>query len=105
MAIGQGNYAVLWPRGKKVKQATHLARRLDGLQGKTIGGLWNWVYRGDQIFPMLERNLTVRFPGIKFVNYEVFGPTHGSEEARTLADLPDKLRQNKCDAIISSMGC
>ncbi len=105
MAIKKGSYAVLWPRGKKVTQATRLAKRLDNLKGKTIGELWNWVYRGDQIFPILERNLTTQFPTIKFVNYEVFGSTHGSEEARTLAALRDKLRQNKCDAIISSTGC
>lgn len=53
---------------------------------------------------MIEKELAKRCPGIKFVSYEVFGSTHGAQEAKVLEALPDKLRQNKCDAVISR-GC
>ncbi len=49
--------------------------------------------------------LAKRYPGIKFVKYEAFGSTHGAKEKETLAALRDKLKQHKCDAVISGMGC
>ena len=54
---------------------------------------------------MIEKELTKRYPGIKFVSYEVFGRTHGEEEAKVIAALPDRLKQNGCDAVISGNGC
>ncbi len=98
-------YEVVWPRGKKTVETIRLAKRFDTLEGKTICALWNWVFRGDQIFPIIERELAKRYHGIKFVSYEAFGSTHGAEEAKVIAALPDKLKQNKCDAVISGVGC
>jgi len=98
-------YEVAWPRGKKVTEIVRFAKRLDTLEGKTVCGLWDWLFRGDQIFPMIEKGLAKQYPGLKFVGYEVFGSTHGGEERKVLADLQDKLEQNKCDAVISGIGC
>ena len=60
---------------------------------------------GDDIFPMIEEELSKRYPGIKFVSYHEFGSTHGGSEPEVLAALPAKLKQNKCDAVISGIGC
>lgn len=98
-------YEVVWPRGNKTKEITRFAKRLHTLEGKTIGELWNWVFRGDEIFPAIETEMTKRYPGIKFVNYEVFGSMHGGEEGKVIEALPDKLKQNACDAIIAGVGC
>ncbi len=98
-------YEVVSPRGKKAVEIIRLAKRLDTLEGKTICELWDWIFRGDQIFPAIEKELTKQYRGIKFVSYEVFGSTHGGDEAKVLAALPDKLKQNKCDAVISGVGC
>ncbi len=100
-----GYYEVVWPRGKRRSEAVRFARRLDTLEGKTVGELWDWIFRGDQIFPVIEKELVKRYPGIKFVNYDVFGSTQGFDEAQVLAGLPDKLKQYKCDAVISAVGC
>lgn len=105
MAPETGIYAALWPRARKSVEPVSFARRLDTLHGKTVGILWDRIFRGDEIFPMIEKELAGQYPEIKFVGYEVFGATHGGEEARTLAALPDKLRQNDCDAVISGLGC
>ncbi len=75
------------------------------MEGKIIGELWDWVYRGDEIFAVIEKELTGRYPGIRFVGYQEFGRTLGTEAAGSLESLPGKLRQNECDAVISSMGC
>ncbi len=98
-------YEVVWPRGKKVVESARFARRLETLAGKTVGFLWDWLFRGDQIFPVIEKELANQYPGIKFVGYEEFGSTHGGKEAEVLAALPDKLKRYKCDAVISGVGC
>ena len=100
-----GVYEVLWPRGKKVIKITPLAKRLDTLKGKTVCELWDWLFRGDEIFPMIEKGLEKQYPGIKFVNYQVFGSTHSGEEAKVIAALPSKLKELGCDAVISGIGC
>ena len=98
-------YEVVWPRGRRVVEHALYARRLDTLEGKTIGEVWDWIYMGDKIFPWIEKELAKRYPGIRFIGYEAFGSTHGADEANVLAALPDKLKQNKCDAVISGVGC
>ncbi len=98
-------YEVVWPRGKKVTEMAPFARRLVALEGKTVCELWDWLFRGDEIFPAIEEGLVKRYPGIKFVGYEAFGSTHGGEEKKVLADLQEKLRRNGCDAVISGVGC
>lgn len=96
---------VLWPRGRKTGDVRPLAKRLDTLEGITIGELWDDLFRGDEIFPLLREELGRRFPGVRFVDYRVFGSTHGGEEHRTMAELPDKLREHGVDAVISGMAC
>lgn len=98
-------YRVVWPRGPKTIGVTDLAPRLAGLEGKIIGELWDDLFRGDEIFPILEEELGRRFPGVRFVRYDVFGSTHGADEHRVLAELPDKLKRHGVDAIISGMAC
>ena len=100
----EAGYEVLWPRGKKTHSATNLARRLENLQGKRVGELWNWSFRGDQMFPTIEQELTKRYPGIKFVGYEELGSI-GMGNAETLGIVADKLKQNQYDAVICGVGC
>ena len=96
---------VLWPRGRRTVTARPVAPRLDTLAGKTIGQLWDDLFRGDEIFPMLEAALAQRYPGVKFVDYRTFGSTHGAEEHEVLANLPARMRELGVDAIISGMAC
>jgi len=105
-AMAQGTtYRVLWPRGKKVLKTTPLAKRLPTLEGKTICELWDWIFRGDEIFPVLEKMLSDRYPGVKFVSYKEFGNTHGPEEAKVVGNLKTTLKKHGCDAVISAVGC
>ena len=102
---GRETYRVVWPRGAKAVQATDVAPRLSTLDGKTIGQLWDDLFRGDEIFPILEEEIARRFPGVRFVRYDTFGSTHGRDEQRVLAELPAKLRELGVDAVISGMAC
>lgn len=95
----------LWPRGRRTVKVRPMAPRLDTLAGKTIGHLWDDLFRGDEIFPMLEQALAQRFPGVKFVGYDVFGSTHGAREHDVLANLALHMREHGVDAVISGMAC
>ncbi len=99
------DYAVVWPRGEKAAALQPLAPRLDGLEGKRIAFLWDYLFRGDEIFPMLADGLAGRYPGVDFIGYEVFGSTHGDEEREIVAALPARLKELGADAIVSGMGC
>ena len=105
MAPEKGVYEVVWPRGKRPRSGVVLAKRLDTLNGKTVAEVWDWIFHGDEMFAVIEKELAKRYPGIRFVSYEKFGNIHGAEEAKVLAALPDRLQQNKCDAVISGVGC
>ena len=102
---GRETYRVVWPRGARTMQASDVAPRLTSLEGRTIGQLWDDLFRGDEIFPILEEELSRRFPGVRFVRYDTFGSTHGRHEQRVLAELPDMLKRHEVDAVISGMAC
>lgn len=102
--MGEPVYEVVWPLGKSVYEPMHLARRAPDLEGKTVCELWDWAFRGDEIFPIVRELLSKRYPSIKFVDYNVFGDTHGPKERGVIASLPELLRKHRCDAVISSVG-
>jgi len=98
-------YEALWPRSPRQVGVKPLARRLDTLNGKTIAQLWDYVFRGNEVFALLEEGLKKRYPDVRFVNFKEFGNTHGSEEREVLASLPRKFKEMGVDAVISGMGC
>ncbi|HET7597132.1 MAG TPA: hypothetical protein VFK15_09395 [Burkholderiales bacterium] len=100
-----GFYEVFWPRTPRQVGAKSLAPRLATLEGKTIGQLWDYVFRGDEVFQFLEEGLKARYPGVRFVSWREFGNTHGSDERDVVAALPAQLREKGVDAVISGMGC
>ena len=46
-------YEVFWPRGPSAVHTVPAAPRSD-LTGKRIGLLWDYVFRGEDIFPILQ---------------------------------------------------
>ena len=100
-----GYYEVFWPRAERQQKRKALAPRLASLEGKTVAQLWDFVFRGDEIFETLEEALKTRYPGIKFVSWREFGNTHGSDEREVVAALPKKFKEMGVDAVISGMGC
>ena len=104
MKVAEKSYRVVWPLGRRGVKTGTAAPRLESLEGKTIGELWNYLYGGDQLFPLIEVLLKERFPHIKFINYAKFGNTHGKKEKEVIAALPGKLAEYGCDAVISATG-
>jgi hypothetical protein len=104
-AESDGHYRVYWPRTRRRVGIKPLARRPDSLAGKKVAFLWDYVFRGDEIFAILQKELSHRYPGMTFVSHSEFGNTHGSDEHQVVASLPAKLKALEVDAVISGMGC
>ena len=97
-------FAALWPRSPRQTQLRPLARRLDTLNGKTVAQLWDYMFRGDDMFLILEEMLKKRYPDIRFVHWKEFGSTHSPQEHQVLASLPRMFREMGVDAVISGVG-
>ena len=105
MAGNDGYYEAVWPRTPRQAKVKALAPRLETLEGKTVAQLWDYVFRGNEVFEVLEQGLKARYPGVRFVSWREFGNTHGHEEREVVAALPAKLKAMGVDAVISGMGC
>ena len=100
--------SVISPVGIDRVQRKTVAPRLNDLSGKTVGEIWNGVFRGDESFPIVRELLKKRFPGINVIPYTEFPffpgddrPTAQQEIAKTIAAL---AREKGCDAVISGNG-
>ncbi len=98
-------YEAVWPRSPRGIQNRRRADRLESLEHKRVAFLWDYLFRGDELFPVLAKELTNRFEGIEIVNYDEFGNLHGSDEKVRVGRLPDELRDRGVDAVVSGMGC
>ncbi|MDH4146972.1 MAG: hypothetical protein OEY23_17585 [Acidimicrobiia bacterium] len=98
-------YAVVWPRSPKTAEMVELAPRPSTLEGRKVAFLWDYLFRGDEIFPILERELSARYPDMTFVPYQEFGTTHGEGEHDVIAAMAKKLADLGVDAVVSGMGC
>lgn len=105
MSGSQDQHATFWPRGTRAAEVRQPCPRPDSLDGKTVAFLWDDLFRGDEIFALLQEGLKARFPTVQFITHDVFGSTHGSDEQRILAELPGNLKSMKVDAVVSGMGC
>ncbi len=98
-------YEVVWPKSPVGVAGRSPAPRLECLDGARVAFLWDYLFRGDELFPLIEQELTGRFPGLEVVGYDVFGNSHGGDEAEFISRLPQALADNRIDAVISGVGC
>ncbi len=98
-------YEVVWPRSPRGVQRRRRADRLDSLEHKRVAFLWDYLFRGDELFPVLAKELTNRFAGVEIVNYDEFGNLHGADEKERVGRLPSDLQRRHIDAVVSGMGC
>jgi hypothetical protein len=98
-------FDVVWPLAPLGVERQALAPRPTSLDGATIGFLWDDMFRGDELFPVLEVELSKRFSGLTFVGYDTFGNTHGPDETAVIAGIGDKIREHGVTAVVSAMGC
>jgi hypothetical protein len=99
-----GQYAVVAPVAPVADTGNRVGVPLLDLTGKRIGLLWDWYFKGDEMFEILRAELTGRYPGISFIGPGEFGSTHGDREEEVIASLTSLLRAEKVDAVISAVG-
>jgi hypothetical protein len=97
-------FDVVWPKSPLGVQRRRRAPGLADLRGARVAFIWEYMFRGDELFPELQRHLTAHY-GVEVVGYEAFGNTHGPDEAAVVAALPDALRRWRVDAAVSGVGC
>ena len=97
-------YEAVWPLGKSVSEQVSLAPPVSDLSGKRVGEMWDWLFKGDAMFPVIRERLRQRYPGIQFADYNVFGNFHGHNEREVMATLPERLRGEGCEVVISGVG-
>ena len=100
-----GYYEAYWPSTPRQAVKKDVAPRLDAIAGKKIALLWGYLFRGEDVFGVLEKALKTRYPSVEFVNWREFGSTHGNKEHEVVASLPGRFRELGIDAAISGMGC
>jgi hypothetical protein len=97
-------YKVVWPLGKLTNKPIALKPRPTDLSSLTVCELSDYGFKAEVIFPLVRELLKQRYPGIKFIDYTVFGNTHGMKEEEVIAELPEKLKRYGCDVVISGVG-
>jgi hypothetical protein len=97
-------YDVLWPLSRRTVKDSPAAPRLPDLNGKTVCELWDVIFRGETIYPLLREHIRARFPAVKFVDYARFGNFYGPRGDEVAGALPEKLREHGCDAAIVGIG-
>ena len=104
MTDAPGREAVLWPLSRKASTTVEMAERPVDLNGKTVCELWDVIFRGEMIYPLIREQLKARYPGVKIVDYTHFGNFHGPKAKEILEDLPRKLKEQGADAVIAGIG-
>jgi hypothetical protein len=100
-----GAYDIVWPLAPIHRAQTAApVGRLDTLDGKRVGFLWDYLFRGDHMFEELEDALRREYPTVTFVDYEAFGNIHGADEDEVIDRLPIVLRRTGVDSVIAAVG-
>jgi hypothetical protein len=101
----EASFDVIWPKSSNGAQTRRPSSRLGSLDGNRIAFVWDYLFRGEELFPVLADELRRRFPGLEVVNYDVFGNLHGPDEHELVDGLPAALAMHRIDGVVSGNGC
>jgi len=96
-------YEVVYPLGRRKRQALEQALRPSTLDGITIGELSNDKFDSDFVFESVEKAILKRIPTAKFVSHRQFGNVYGPSESEVIRDLPGNLKRHGVRVVISGM--
>jgi hypothetical protein len=107
MPVPEAKFAVVSPQPARVLNDSPLAPRVPTLEGRTVAFLWDYIFRGDEMWEHLKPALAARHQGMKFVDHTAFGTIlgEGERKRRLLAELADKLKAMGVDAVVCGVGC
>src|ERR1700687_6180840 len=97
---------VVCPLGEPSVKPIPLAPRLNSLEGKTVGEIWNGGFAGELSFPIIREMLRERFPGVRIVPYTEFplvtiASLWPERKVKTLEAVRKTLLEKGVDAVIT----
>lgn len=99
---------IVSPEGLPAVEQRGPAPRLDTLVGKTIGEVWNGVFKGDVTFPLIRALITQKYPGVKIIPYTEFphaaGTDHPARQRELAREIAMLAKEKGCHAVISGNG-
>lgn len=99
------DYRVVSPAGVSSQGVKTVAPPIADLDGLTIAELSNHQFHHTMTFDVIRKSLLERFPNLRFVPYQTFGNIDDpNRESEVLAALPDRLREQGVDAVITGNG-
>ena len=104
MSQSETTSSVYSPIGPVDRQEMMAHARFEDLNGKTIAFVWDYVFRGDEMFPLIEAEIARRFPKASFVHHTEFGNIHGKDSDPIIDGLPRVLRDRGVDAMVVGVG-
>jgi len=100
--------SVVSPVGLEAVEIKRAAPCLGELNGKTVGELWNGVFKGDATFPVIRKLLKDRYPRLNLISYTEFphlpGNDHPKEQWERARRIAALAKEKGCDAVISGNG-
>jgi hypothetical protein len=102
--MSEGTFEVLWPLGRSTSKTLQMNPRLREGAAKRIGLVWDFMFRGDEMFSLMQPGLEESYPGSTFLPASTFGNVHGHNEREVIAALPGILRNQKVDAVVVGVG-
>jgi hypothetical protein len=100
--VNEPSFDVVHPVSRRPVVARTSNADLPGLAGKKIALVWDYVFRGDDVFRLAKERFQANGSGVVFVDYEVFGDIHGHDEL--LDQLPSRLEEMGVDGTIVATG-
>jgi hypothetical protein len=101
-------YSVVSPLGDCTARMITMAPRLDTLDGKTVGLVWNHAFKADITLPAIGESLKHQYPRITIIPYsEIDAAIRAAARARSLTEaevLQAVFKEKGFDAVISGNG-
>lgn len=95
-------FHVVHPAGRRPVVTHANTSGLGELTGKRIALVWDYLFRGDDIFRLAKERFTADWSDVEFVDYETFGNIHDHEEL--FDELPSRFRELEIDGTIVATG-
>ncbi|MPZ85787.1 MAG: hypothetical protein GEV28_37580 [Actinophytocola sp.] len=99
-------FEVFSPEGRPAPKVRVTDRRrvASSLVEAKVAEVWDYRFRGDEVFSALRDSLGRSRPGIGFVGYDNFGDIHGTEANALVEALPGRLDATGADVAVVGVG-
>ncbi|MGH3758923.1 hypothetical protein [Actinophytocola sp.] len=99
-------FEVFSPEGRPVPKVRAIDRQrvVSSLAEAKVAEVWDYRFRGDEVFSTLRDSLGRARPGAGFVGYDNFGDIHGPDATALVEALPGRLDATGADVAVVGVG-